>query len=101
MGALLTVVLNVSFIETFLFHSPYDRFSKEQLNVSTDLKDQVLIALLLCARPLVVFSPLPYGSIFSCLSLVVRWRYYNGDMTAVLYVENILLRFENIQDCEV
>ena len=40
MGAIITEYLNVPFVESFLFHTPYDRFTKEQLNV-TDLKDQV------------------------------------------------------------
>ena len=40
MGAIMTEYLNVPFVESFLFHTPHDRFTREQLNV-TDLKDQV------------------------------------------------------------
>ena len=40
MGAIMTEYLNVPFVESFLFHTPYDRFTGKQLNV-TDLKDQV------------------------------------------------------------
>ena len=40
-GAVITEYLKVPFVESFLFHTPFDRFNKNQLNV-TDLKDQVI-----------------------------------------------------------